>query len=94
MQPRVTRFYTRCCRPVPVNALPFDGRGGEEPAIVRADRLVRPVAPEALAVVADPLHLTAAFGLNLQTAIDYSEIARNLLERPIEATTRPPHKNS
>lgn len=31
---------------------------------------------EALAVDADPLHLAAAFGLSMQTAIDYSRVVR------------------
>jgi len=47
---------------------------------LRADRVLH----EAVAVDADPLHLAAAFGLSTQTAIDYSEIARNLLVRPVE----------
>lgn len=47
---------------------------------VRADRVLH----EAIATNADPLHLTAAFGLSLQTAIDYTEIARAILPRPVE----------
>jgi integrase len=47
---------------------------------LRADRVLH----EAVAVDADPLHLATAFNLNHQTAIDYSEIARTLLTRPIE----------
>ncbi|MFJ8966692.1 hypothetical protein ACIRG5_45585 [Lentzea sp. NPDC102401] len=47
---------------------------------LRADRVLH----EALTVDADPLHLAAAFNLSDQTAIDYSEMARNLLSRPVE----------
>jgi hypothetical protein len=47
---------------------------------LRADRVLH----EAVAVDADPQHLVRAFGLSAQTAIDYSEIARNLLDRPVE----------
>ncbi len=47
---------------------------------LRADHVLH----EAVAVDADPLHLAKAFNLSVQTAIDYSEIARNLLDRPIE----------
>jgi len=47
---------------------------------LRADRVLH----EAVAVDADPMHLAEAFGLSAQTAIDYSEIARNLLIRPVE----------
>lgn len=47
---------------------------------LRADRVLH----EAVAVNADPLHLTEAFGLRPQTAIEYSTIACNLLERPVE----------
>ncbi|MBE1580502.1 hypothetical protein ACFORH_38995 [Amycolatopsis roodepoortensis] len=52
---------------------------------LRADRILS----EALAVDADPLHLAAAFGLSMQTAIDYSEIARTLASRPIEQPDAP-----
>lgn len=38
----------------------------------------------ALTVDADLLHLAEAFNLSDQAAIDYSEMARNLLARPIE----------
>lgn len=47
---------------------------------LRADRVLH----EAVAVDADPLHLAQAFNLCTQTAIDYSEIARNLAARPVE----------
>jgi hypothetical protein len=47
---------------------------------LRADRVLH----EALAVDADRLHLAATFNLSDQTAIDYSEMARNLLAGPIE----------
>jgi hypothetical protein len=39
---------------------------------------------EALAVRADPLHLAAVFHLSTATAIAYADIARALLERPVE----------
>jgi integrase len=48
---------------------------------IRADRVLH----EALAVRADPLHLAAVFNLSSSTAIAYADIARALLERPIEA---------
>ncbi|HEU5472727.1 MAG TPA: hypothetical protein VFV67_18930 [Actinophytocola sp.] len=54
---------------------------------LRADRVLH----EALAVDADPLHLAKAFGVSTQTAIDYSEIARTLLARPVE--DQPPTLN-
>jgi hypothetical protein len=47
---------------------------------LRADRVLH----EALAVDAAPLHLAEAFNLSDQAAIDYSEMARNLLARPVE----------
>lgn len=47
---------------------------------LRADRVMH----EAVAVDADPLHLAQAFTLSGQTAIDYSEIARDVLARPLE----------
>ena len=47
------------------------------------------VLQEALAVRADPLHLAAVFHLSSSTAITYSDIARSLLERPIEVTPKP-----
>jgi len=47
---------------------------------LRADRVLH----EAVAVEADPLHLVAAFGLSTQTAIDYADLARALVARPIE----------
>lgn len=47
---------------------------------LRADRILH----EAVAVDADPLHLAQAFTLSTQTAIEYSEIARDLLARPVE----------
>lgn len=50
---------------------------------LRADRVLH----EAVAVDADPLHLAQAFTLSAQTAIDYSEIARDLLARPVEDHT-------
>lgn len=45
------------------------------------------VLHEALAVRADPLHLAAVFNLSTTTAIAYADIARDLLQRPIEAIT-------
>jgi integrase len=48
---------------------------------IRADRVLH----EALAVRADPLHLAAMFHLSTATAIAYADIARSLLERPVEA---------
>ena len=53
---------------------------------IRCDRVLQ----EALAVRADPLHLAAVFHLSSSTAITYADIARSLLERPIEATPEPP----
>lgn len=53
---------------------------------IRGDRVLH----EALAVSADPLHLAQAFGLSTQTAIDYSDIARSLVERPIETVVEAP----
>jgi hypothetical protein len=44
------------------------------------------VLQEALVVRADPLHLAAMFHLSTATAIAYADIARALLERPIEAS--------
>ena len=52
---------------------------------IRGDRVLH----EALAVRADPLHLAAVFNLSSATAITYADIARSLLERPIEATPEP-----
>ncbi|WP_219420054.1 hypothetical protein [Pseudonocardia nigra] len=52
---------------------------------IRGDRVLQ----EALAVRADPLHLVAVFNLSPATAIAYADIARSLLERPIEATATP-----
>lgn len=49
---------------------------------IRSDRVLH----EALAVRADPLHLAAVFNLSTSTAITYADIARALLERPIEAS--------
>ncbi|MFI5541539.1 integrase [Nocardia sp. NPDC051900] len=51
---------------------------------IRGDRILQ----EAIAVDADPLHLTIAFGLSEKTAIGYSVLARNLMQRPIETTGR------
>jgi integrase len=48
---------------------------------IRGDRVLH----EALAVRADPLHLAAMFHLSTATAIAYADIARSLLERPVEA---------
>ncbi|MEU8103614.1 site-specific integrase [Nonomuraea muscovyensis] len=48
---------------------------------IRGDRVLQ----EALVVNADPLHLELVFNLSSQTAIEYADIARSLLERPIEA---------
>jgi hypothetical protein len=50
---------------------------------IRGDRILQ----EALAVEADPLHLAMAFNLSSATAIAYADIARHLLERPIETAT-------
>lgn len=50
---------------------------------IRGDRILH----EALAVEADPLHLAMAFNLSSATAIAYADIARHLLERPIETAT-------
>lgn len=47
---------------------------------IGSDRILR----EALDVDADPLHLAAAFNLSSPTAINYSEIARRLLQHPVE----------
>ncbi|WP_326641028.1 hypothetical protein OIE67_16060 [Nonomuraea fuscirosea] len=47
---------------------------------IRGDRVLQ----EALVVNADPLHLALVFNLSSQTAIEYADIARSLLERPIE----------
>ena len=49
---------------------------------IRGDRVLQ----EALVVRADPLHLAAMFHLSTATAIAYADIARALLERPIEAS--------
>ncbi|TQM11002.1 hypothetical protein FB558_3532 [Pseudonocardia kunmingensis] len=57
---------------------------------VRGDRVLQ----EALAVRADPLHLAAVFHLSSATAIAYADIARSLLERPIEATPAPPEASA
>jgi site-specific recombinase XerD len=48
---------------------------------IRGDRVLH----EALAVRADPLHLAAVFHLSSSTAIAYADIARSLLEGPVEA---------
>ncbi|MFC4007780.1 hypothetical protein ACFOY2_11130 [Nonomuraea purpurea] len=47
---------------------------------IRGDRVLQ----EALVVNADPLHLELVFNLSPQTAIEDADIARSLLERPIE----------
>jgi integrase len=47
---------------------------------IRGDHVLH----EALAVRADPLHLAAVFQLSTATAIAYANIARALLERPVE----------
>jgi hypothetical protein len=52
---------------------------------IRGDRVLH----EALAVNADPLHLATAFNLSAKTATDYADIARSLLQRPIEAALQP-----
>jgi hypothetical protein len=52
---------------------------------IRGDRVLH----EALAVRADPLHLVEVFHLSSATAIAYADIARSLLERPIEAIPEP-----
>lgn len=52
---------------------------------IRGDRVLH----EALEVGPDPLHLAAAFNLSAQTAIEYAEIAKSLLEQPIEAIPQP-----
>jgi hypothetical protein len=56
---------------------------------IRCDRVLQ----EALAVRADPLHLAAVFHLSTSTAITYADIARSLLERPIEATRDTPPRD-
>ena len=53
---------------------------------IRGDRVLQ----EALAVRADPLHLVVVFNLSFSTAIGYADIARALLERPVETDTTPP----
>jgi hypothetical protein len=53
---------------------------------IRGDRILQ----EALATGADPLHLVMTFNLSPETAISYANIARSLLERPIETTEAPP----
>lgn len=53
---------------------------------IRGDRVLH----EAITVRADPLDLAAAFHLSSTTAIAYADIARSLLERPIEAATPEP----
>ncbi|WP_051753549.1 hypothetical protein [Streptosporangium amethystogenes] len=53
---------------------------------IRGDRILQ----EALATGADPLHLVTAFNLSPKTAIGYANIARSLLERPIEAAEASP----
>jgi hypothetical protein len=57
---------------------------------IRGDRVLH----EALAVRADPLHLAAVFHLSSATAIAYADIARSLLERPVEATPVPPQASA
>jgi hypothetical protein len=52
---------------------------------IRGDRVLH----EALAVRADPLHLAAVFHLSSSTAIAYADIARSLLERPVEGSAPP-----
>jgi len=58
---------------------------GVQLELIRGDRVLH----EALAVGADSLHLAAVFNLSSATAIAYAEIARSLLERPIESTPAP-----
>ena len=53
---------------------------------IRGDRVLH----EALAVRADPLHLAAMFHLSTATAIAYADIARTLLERPVEGSAPSP----
>ncbi len=53
---------------------------------IRGDRVLH----EALAVRADPLHLAAVFHLSTATAIAYADIARSLLERPVEGSAPSP----
>jgi hypothetical protein len=47
---------------------------------IRGDRVLQ----EALAVGADPLHLAEAFRLSPETAIEYADVARQLLKGPLE----------
>jgi integrase len=56
------------------------GMRGVQLEQIRSDRILR----EALDVDADPLHLAAAFNLSAPTAINYSEIARRLLQHLVE----------
>jgi integrase len=53
---------------------------------IRGDRVLH----EALAVRADPLHLAAVFNLSSATAIAYADIARSLLQRPVEGSAPSP----
>ncbi|GIH51628.1 hypothetical protein SAMN05421833_12942 [Microbispora rosea] len=53
---------------------------------IRGDRILH----EALAVETDPLHLAMAFNLSWATAIAYADVARTLLERPIETIEEAP----
>jgi hypothetical protein len=50
---------------------------------IRGDRVLQ----EALAVGADPLHLTLIFNLSHSTASRYAEIAQNLLDGQLEQAT-------
>ena len=81
--PHVLVTHVTAVRTVPVSRfflhwnldlqdLPLDHR--------RADRVLH----EALAADADPLHLAAAFELNVQTVIEYADVARALVARLIE----------
>jgi hypothetical protein len=54
---------------------------GVQPERIRSDRVLQ----EALVVNANPLHLELVFNFSSQTVIEYADIARRMLERPIEA---------
>ncbi|MGW4770025.1 hypothetical protein ACWEO2_18500 [Nocardia sp. NPDC004278] len=50
---------------------------------IRGDRILQ----EAFSTNADPLRLVIAFGLSEKTAVEYTDLARTLMERPVEAAT-------
>ncbi|WP_433206269.1 hypothetical protein ACQP1G_19590 [Nocardia sp. CA-107356] len=60
-----------------IRAVGFDGDGGGQPRTHIGSR--------GLDSYPDPLHPAQAFGLSSRTAIDYSAIARNLMQHPIES---------